>query len=657
MVSMKKTKKFLSLLLVSVLMSLICLNFINVFASDNKFSIYGASYEVTEVLDEVDLGYGVSFTRENANTVILESGLSTGIKLNEEMSQQVHLLTVKPSENVELVPYTYVSGGSWNAMPVKKAAIQYEMSHPGYKVIAGINGDFFKINDSVKASTGVTISQGEFYKSISHHSNNEVNTLAIRNNGDGKQLFTTKVNDSYPVLSIYDDNGNVIKKIDINKVNEEPSENEISLYYAYREQNFGKTLISVNVTNAWFVSDADYGVTSCKDSFYGVGNISEFLNSEVELKINQFAIKSNNSQLNELLSTNVKVRAQYEYKDPSLNGVENFIGFPYQLIADGKYVCQDQNSNSNWQYRHPRTMVGQKENGEIVLAVVDGRQSHLNMNGVTGVEMSAILASKGCVDAWNLDGGGSSTMIVRKMNGWDFANDGDKFNKDNSSWYITNSPSDGSERSDGNHLFVVVKLPEIEINIESATETSITLNVTLLTEIDKYKDLYVLLNNEYHQVVDEKVTITGLLKNTEYDAFLYSKVDGKYLSLMNNATYTTSKPSPTDIQINVSLFNNKGSSQILFTYKVDNQDAVRKIVFIDGSGKRYLTTASLLRIEKSIEFYDAIKNGKIEIYYVANSHFPEEILVIEDVNIIFDTSFMMDEMLFTTNQMIDSMFK
>ena len=42
-------------------------------------------------------------------------------------------------------------------------------------------------------------------------------------------------------------------------------------------------------------------------------------------------------------------------------------------------------------------MVGQKENGDIVLAVVDGRQSHKNMNGVTGVEMSAILASKGCV--------------------------------------------------------------------------------------------------------------------------------------------------------------------------------------------------------------------------------------------------------------------
>ncbi len=652
-----KINKFFSCLLVFALLCVITFNFVNVFASDSKFSIYGSSYDVTEVLDEVDLGYGVSFVRENGTTSILENGLASGIPLNEEITQQVHLLTVKPSDNVLLVPYTYIDGGSWSAMPVKKAAIQYEMSHPGYKVIAGVNGDFFKINNSIKASTGVTVSQGEYYKAISHHNNKEVNTLGIRNNGEGKQLFTTKVNDSYPVLSVYDNDGNVIKKFDINKVNEEPGNNEIALYYSIREENFGKNLIGVKVNNAWFVNDGDAGLSSCKDSFYGLGEIDEFLNKEVELANNQFAIKSNNSEVNSLLSIGVKIRAQYEYKDPSLENVENFIGFPFQLIADGKYVCQEQKSNDNWKYRHPRTMVGQKENGEIVLAVVDGRQSHKNMNGVTGVEMSAILASKGCVDAWNLDGGGSSTMIVRKMNGWDFANDGDKFNKDNSSWYITNSPSDGSERSDGNHLFVVVKLPEVKISIDSATTTSITLNVVLLSEIEKYKDLYVLVNNNYYQVVDEKVIITGLNKDTDYDIYLYSKVGGQYLSLMNNATYCTNKEKPTSLSLNVSLFNNKGVEQILFKYTVDKDEAIRKIVFIDSNGKKYMTTGSLLRIEKNLDFYEMINTGKIEIYFVDNSYFDEQVLVLDDFNIEFDLMFMMDEMLFNTNELIDQMFK
>lgn len=654
---MKKIVIFLNCLLLIVLLYFISFNVINVFASDNEFSIYGSTYKVTEVLDSYDLGYGVSYQRENATTSILESGLAVDIPLNEDTSQQVHLLTITPSENVQLVPYTYIEGGQWHAMPVKKAAIKYETTHPGYKVIAGVNGDFFKINDSVKASTGVTISQGEFYKSLSHHNAGEVNTLAIRNNGEGKQLFTSKINDTYPVLSIYDKNNNIIKKIDINKVNEDPNDNEISLYYAQREENFGKNLVSINVNNVWFVDEAEYGMTACRDSFYGVGQISSFSTENINLGLNQFAIKCNNEEIKKLLDKDVKIRVQYEYKDPSLEGVENFIGFPFQLIADGKYVCQEQKGNDNWKYRHPRTMVGQKENGDIVLAVVDGRQSHQDMNGVTGVEMSAILASKGCVDAWNLDGGGSSTMIVRKMNGWDFVNDGNKFNKDNSSWYITNSPSDGSERSDGNHLFVVVKLPEIALNLESATETSITITTVLISEIEKYKDLYILINNEYHEIKNNKVIITGLLKNTEYDVFLYAKVDGKYLNLMNNQVYHTNKSVPTNIEINVSLFDNKGKSQVLFTYVVDETEAIKKIVFIDTNGKRYLTTTNTIRFEKKLDFYYMIENGIIEINYVANADFPEEILKLENIKINYDSMFVIDEILFTSNSIINDIFK
>ena len=432
-----KINKFFSCLLVFALLCVITFNVVNVFASDSKFSIYGSSYDVTEVLDEVDLGYGVSFVRENGTTSILENGLASGIPLNEEITQQVHLLTVKPSDNVLLVPYTYIDGGSWSAMPVKKAAIQYEMSHPGYKVIAGVNGDFFKINNSIKASTGVTVSQGEYYKAISHHSNKEVNTLGIRNNGEGKQLFTTKVNDSYPVLSVYDNDGNVIKKFDINKVNAEPSDNEVALYYAPLKKNFEPQVNPINVKDAWLVRSGLYATTTCEGSFYGVGNITEFLTEELALKANQFAIKSNNKQVNDMLANDVKIRVQFEYKDPSVEGVENFIGFPYQLVENGKYIANKHPDDNNVKYRHPRTIIGQKENGDVVLAVVDGRQNNKNMYGLSAVEMSTFMAAHGCVDAWNLDGGGSSTMIVRKQYGWEFGNENNGFNKDNSDWYVT----------------------------------------------------------------------------------------------------------------------------------------------------------------------------------------------------------------------------
>ena len=654
---MKNIKKIFLILIVNVLSIFMFAGTLNVFASDNGFEMYGAAYKVKEIVDEYDLGYGVSFKRELGNTSITKSGLATGIALNDNAPQQVHLLTVKPSENVELVPYTYLEKGNWNAVPVKKAALQYETSHPGYKVIAGVNGDFFKINNSIKASTGVTISQGEFFKAKSNHSSSAINTLAIRNSGEGKQLFTANISKSYPVLSIYNEKDEIIKKIDINKVNEEPDNNEISVYYSQREENFERNLVYEKVNNAWFVEEGIYGVTTIKNSFYGVGVISNFITAETELKVNQFAVKSNNEEINQLLAKDVKIRVQYEYKDPSVEGVGNFIGFPYKLIENGEYVAQEQPTNSNGQYRHPRTMIGQKENGEVVLAVVDGRQTHKDMYGVAAVEMSVILAAEGCVDVWNLDGGGSSTMIVRKQHGWEFNNVNNGFNKDNSSWYITNSPSDGSERSDGNHLLVVVKLPEVTMNIESATETTITLNVCLLTDINKYNKLYVLVNDEYHEVIDGKVTITDLVKDTEYDMFLYSLINNKYVNLMVNKSYSTSKPAPTNIEINVSIFEKNDNEQILFKYTVDKSDAVRKIVFIDKNGKRYLTTSQTIRFEKNEDFYELIHTGKIEITYIANDAFPEEVLILEEFNINYDLMFIFDELSYCSNQNIINIFK
>ena len=654
---MKKIKKISFVCLLTILCSLFVFNTINVLATGNRFTFSGGAYTETEVLDEYDFGYGISFKRVNGKTSVTKSGFSSGVAFNDEAPQQVHLLTVTPSENVELVPYTVLEGGQWQAVPVKKAALQYETTHPGYKVVAAVNGDFFKINNAVKASTGVTISQGEYFKSTSNHSKSSINTLAIRNNGEGKQLFTANISKSYPMLSIYDENDNIVLKVDINKVNKEPGDNEISVYYSQRKENFERDLEYVSVSNAWYIEQALYGVTSIKNSFYGVGNITGFTNSEIELKQNQFAIKCNNEEVNKLLKTDVKIRVQYEYKDSTVEGVENFIGFPYQLMQDGVHIAEDQPSNSNGMYRHPRTMVGQKENGDIVLAVVDGRQTNKDMYGVTAVEMSAILAYEGCIDAWNLDGGGSSTMIVRKQHGWDFGNENNGFNKDNSSWYITNSPSDGSERSDGNHLLVVVKLPEVTLDIDSATTDSITLNVALLSDLDKYSNLYILLENEYYLVQDGKVTISGLKKDTEYDVFLYSKVDDKYINLMTSDTYYTNKNKPTSIDVGVSLFTSNNSEQILFRYKVDNPEAVRKIVFVDKNGERYLTTSQMIRLEKTYEMYELLHTGKIEITYIDNPLFPENVLILEDFSMKYELMFLVDEMLFTTNDIIENMFK
>jgi hypothetical protein len=63
------------------------------------------------------------------------------------------------------------------------------------------------------------------------------------------------------------------------------------------------------------------------------------------------------------------------------------------------------------QSRHPRTMVGVDRNGYIWLAVVDGRQS--GSVGMSFDELQRLADRLELTDALNLDGGGSSTMVVR----------------------------------------------------------------------------------------------------------------------------------------------------------------------------------------------------------------------------------------------------
>ncbi|MCI8388792.1 MAG: hypothetical protein HFE63_10035 [Clostridiales bacterium] len=88
---------------------------------------------------------------------------------------------------------------------------------------------------------------------------------------------------------------------------------------------------------------------------------------------------------------------------------------------------------------NPRTAVGIKPDGKVVFFAVDGRSS--SSRGLTEAELSAVMSELGCVTALNLDGGGSTTVMVKGSTSTDCV-------------YV-NSPSDGSYRSLSNGLLFV----------------------------------------------------------------------------------------------------------------------------------------------------------------------------------------------------------
>jgi len=89
---------------------------------------------------------------------------------------------------------------------------------------------------------------------------------------------------------------------------------------------------------------------------------------------------------------------------------------------------------SSWRYtKHPRTILGRYANEDLLLIVVDGRQAYWS-KGVTLERLQEKLQDLGVQDAYNLDGGGSSTFY---FNG-----------------YVLNKPSDGAERPIANAIII-----------------------------------------------------------------------------------------------------------------------------------------------------------------------------------------------------------
>lgn len=101
-----------------------------------------------------------------------------------------------------------------------------------------------------------------------------------------------------------------------------------------------------------------------------------------------------------------------------------------QLGSSSGYVMSDE----------PRTCLGIKADGSVVLLVVDGRQAP-KAKGVSWSETADFLISMGCVIAGELDGGGSTTFISQ--------------HEGSDELVLRNNPSDEFERPVSSALMVV----------------------------------------------------------------------------------------------------------------------------------------------------------------------------------------------------------
>lgn len=120
-------------------------------------------------------------------------------------------------------------------------------------------------------------------------------------------------------------------------------------------------------------------------------------------------------------------------------GVVQAIGGGPRLVKDGQVFITGQEERFQSDVvngRAPRTAVGRTADNELLMVTVNGRKSDVSI-GMTLSELAKLMIELGAVDAMNLDGGGSATLVVRDR--------------------VLNLPSDGAERPVASAILVMVE--------------------------------------------------------------------------------------------------------------------------------------------------------------------------------------------------------
>ncbi|HBG01534.1 MAG TPA: hypothetical protein DDW87_08185, partial [Firmicutes bacterium] len=112
-------------------------------------------------------------------------------------------------------------------------------------------------------------------------------------------------------------------------------------------------------------------------------------------------------------------------------GVNQIIGGGPRLVRDGRLEITGEEElfrDDILAGRAPRTAIGLTDDQKLLFVTVNGRQPNISV-GMTLHELGNLLIELGALQAMNLDGGGSTTMVIRD--------------------FVLNLPSDGKERPVG----------------------------------------------------------------------------------------------------------------------------------------------------------------------------------------------------------------
>lgn len=401
-------------------------------------------------------------------------------------------------------------------------------------------------------------------------------------------------------------------------VNEQSKNSNVDL--SIKSVSLNNNTITTNLSNGSTLScgymQSGYGFAT--DAFFGKGTITS-VEKSVNLKAKQFAIETTNPELLSALEEGCYVVAQYELDD-EMEQCESAVG--WHTLQ--RYNGVDQNVSNSYNSRpYPRSLFGVTEDGTIYLISSNGGNSR-PLWGLYGEEANALCKAYGIKTAFQMDGGGSVTMVVRNDNGgFDFLT----------------TPADGSQRSICGGVFFVVRDVDYNTNLVSRTDASLTVDVDITDYgwLENVEKTYVNLNgrtsdgNKYSvskELTGDSLTFEGLASNSEYILNVSFKVSGsdELVDSLSKVILKTLKKMPTIPKATIDL-SDEGDLKVTATIDDPDSSVITslKVSFDNGETFTKMSATNALTIK---EFDgDALGNVMFEVMYDLNDGHTKTVLV------------------------------
>jgi len=305
---------------------------------------------------------------------------------------------------------------------VADAALSYEAQ--GYRVVAAINGDYY--DTSTGAPLGIQVSGGRLLSGVGDY-------YAVGFRQDGSVVM------GEPQLSIAASVPFGAQSFPVSSLNKGRSEygGVAMLTYDYRTDHTTGTTTQ--------------GVTALCTVTFGQASIGGSMTVQVEQVVEgaeAIPLRQNQVALTVAAGGSAEGLAFVRGLVPGQSLQLTFSAAPgWETVTEAMgalhLLVENGAAQTGFEAGYaPRTAIGVKADGQVVLYTVDGRQTGHSMGASLKV-LAQRMAELGCVTALCLDGGGSTTLAASTP--------------DRAAAVAVNSPSDGKLRKVSNHLLLLAQ--------------------------------------------------------------------------------------------------------------------------------------------------------------------------------------------------------